>query len=107
MPASSRAQIRGYWDAHIHDLEITKHPVGSPGFFADLDAYHFEKLAECADKIAQHLHVDDVPEYFAEQASRMEDLRIRSNQIADALNIDSPRKIANGSRRKALPSQTG
>ena len=44
MPASSRAQIRGYWDAHIHDLEITKHPVGSPGFFADLDAYHFEKL---------------------------------------------------------------
>ena len=44
MPASSRAQVRGYWDAHIHDLEITKHPVGSPGFFADLDTYHFEKL---------------------------------------------------------------
>ena len=44
MPASSRAQVRRYWDAHIHDLEITKHPVGSPGFFADLDTYHFEKL---------------------------------------------------------------
>ena len=33
-----------YWNEHIHDLEITSHPVGSPGFFADLDQYHFEKL---------------------------------------------------------------
>ncbi len=37
-------QIRAYWDRHIHDLEITRHPVGSRGFFADLDQYHFEKL---------------------------------------------------------------
>ena len=37
-------QVRAYWDAHIHDLEITKHPVGSRGFFDDLDQYHFEKL---------------------------------------------------------------
>jgi SAM-dependent methyltransferase len=36
--------VRLYWNAHIHDLEITSHPVGSPGFFADLDQYHFEKL---------------------------------------------------------------
>ena len=36
--------VRNYWNAHIHDLEITSHPVGSPGFFADLDQYHFEKL---------------------------------------------------------------
>jgi SAM-dependent methyltransferase len=36
--------VRDYWNHHIHDLEITKHPVGSPGFFADLDQYHFEKL---------------------------------------------------------------
>src|SRR4029077_6566394 len=35
---------RDYWNRHIHDLEITTHPVGSPGFFADLDQYHFEKL---------------------------------------------------------------
>jgi SAM-dependent methyltransferase len=40
----SSADVRRYWNAHIHDLEITSHPVGSPGFFADLDAYHFEKL---------------------------------------------------------------
>lgn len=38
------ARIREYWDAHIHDVAITGHPVGSEGFFADLDAYHFEKL---------------------------------------------------------------
>jgi SAM-dependent methyltransferase len=36
--------VRRYWNTHIHDLEISTHPSGSPGFFADLDAYHFEKL---------------------------------------------------------------
>lgn len=36
--------VRRYWNEHIHDLEIATHPVGSPGFFSDLDAYHFEKL---------------------------------------------------------------
>jgi SAM-dependent methyltransferase len=42
--AASTADVRDYWNQHIHDLEITSHPVGSPGFFADLDEYHFEKL---------------------------------------------------------------
>jgi SAM-dependent methyltransferase len=37
-------RVRRYWDSHIHDLAITRHAVGSPGFFADLDQYHFEKL---------------------------------------------------------------
>ena len=37
-------EVRAYWDHHIHDLDITKHPVGSRGFFDDLDQYHFEKL---------------------------------------------------------------
>ena len=37
-------QVRAYWNRHIHDLEITRHPVGSRRFFADLDEYHFEKL---------------------------------------------------------------
>src|SRR5262245_46542797 len=41
--ASQRA-VRSYWDAHIHDFDITTHPPGSPGFFADLEHYHFEKL---------------------------------------------------------------
>src|SRR3954466_6682957 len=37
-------EVRTYWERHIHDLEITRHPVGSRGFFDDLDHYHFEKL---------------------------------------------------------------
>ena len=37
-------QIQHYWNERIHDLEMTKHPVGTPEFFADLDAYRFEKL---------------------------------------------------------------
>jgi SAM-dependent methyltransferase len=36
--------VRDYWERHIHDLDITRHPVGSRGFFDDLDQYHFEKL---------------------------------------------------------------
>ena len=38
------AQIRDYWNRRIHDLEMTDEPVGSRGFFADLDEYRFDKL---------------------------------------------------------------
>jgi SAM-dependent methyltransferase len=41
---SRQHAVRAYWETHIHDLEITQHPPGSPGFFADLEQYHFEKL---------------------------------------------------------------
>lgn len=36
--------IRDYWNEHIHDLEIATQPVGSPGFFDELDEYRFDKL---------------------------------------------------------------
>jgi ubiquinone/menaquinone biosynthesis C-methylase UbiE len=36
--------IRQYWNEHIHDLAIAKHPVGTKGFFSDLDEYRFDKL---------------------------------------------------------------
>ena len=36
--------IATYWDKHIHDLAITTHPVGTPGFFRQLDEYRFDKL---------------------------------------------------------------
>ncbi len=36
--------IANYWNAHIHDLAIAKHPVGTQGFFQDLDEYRFDKL---------------------------------------------------------------
>ncbi len=42
--SSANAIVRAYWDAHIHDLEVSSHAPGTAGFFQDLDAYHFEKL---------------------------------------------------------------
>ena len=44
-------RVREYWNTHIHDLEISAHPPGTPGFFADLDQYHFEKLHHLLDLI--------------------------------------------------------
>jgi SAM-dependent methyltransferase len=37
-------EVREYWNAHIHDLDVSTQPPGSRGFFDDLDRYHFEKL---------------------------------------------------------------
>ncbi len=36
--------IREYWNSHIHDLAVAKHPVGTRAFFDDLDEYRFDKL---------------------------------------------------------------
>ena len=36
--------IRAYWNEHIHDLEIARHPVGTRGFFEELEVYRFGKL---------------------------------------------------------------
>jgi ubiquinone/menaquinone biosynthesis C-methylase UbiE len=36
--------IANYWDDHIHDLSITTHAVGTPGFFLQLEEYRYEKL---------------------------------------------------------------
>jgi SAM-dependent methyltransferase len=47
LQATSRKQlaaIRDYWNAHIHDLAIARHAIGTPEFFQDLAAYRFEKL---------------------------------------------------------------
>ncbi len=44
MSPSSNARVREYWNVHIHDLDISSQPPGSPAFFRDLDEYHFEKL---------------------------------------------------------------
>lgn len=37
-------EIRDYWNEHIHDLEIATQPLGSAGFFRELDDYRFDKL---------------------------------------------------------------
>jgi len=36
--------IRSYWNNHIHDLEIARHPVGTREFFQELEVYRFDKL---------------------------------------------------------------
>src|SRR4029450_4576560 len=36
-------EVRSYWNTHIHDLEVSRQPPGSRGFFDDLDRNHFEK----------------------------------------------------------------
>jgi SAM-dependent methyltransferase len=41
---ANNSQVREYWNAHIHDLDISTHTPGSREFFRDLDQYHFEKL---------------------------------------------------------------
>jgi SAM-dependent methyltransferase len=42
--STANARVRDYWNTHIHDLDVSAHRPGTPEFFADLDAYHFEKL---------------------------------------------------------------
>ena len=42
--SDGNALVRAYWNAHIHDLEISPRPPGTAEFFRDLDTYHFEKL---------------------------------------------------------------
>ena len=38
------ADVRDYWNRHIHDLKISRETPGTAAFFRDLDEYHFEKL---------------------------------------------------------------
>ena len=40
----STERIRDYWNRHIHDIDLTDHPVGSLEFFDALDEYRFDKL---------------------------------------------------------------
>lgn len=43
-PGGVNQRVRSYWNEHIHDLAISRHPPGSAGFFDDLDEYHYDKL---------------------------------------------------------------
>lgn len=38
------AEVRRYWNAHIHDAAMTTEPVGTRAFFDDLEAYRYDKL---------------------------------------------------------------
>lgn len=36
-------RIKDYWNRQVHDVHVSSHPVGTPGFFDDLDDYRFGK----------------------------------------------------------------
>jgi ubiquinone/menaquinone biosynthesis C-methylase UbiE len=44
VPEDMIDRIRDYWNERIHDLEIAKHPVGTPAFFDELAEYRYDKL---------------------------------------------------------------
>jgi SAM-dependent methyltransferase len=46
-----KAAVRNYWDAHVDDWKIATHPSGSPEFFAEVEAYRFEKLSYLEERI--------------------------------------------------------
>ncbi len=45
MSGALTQEIARYWNERIHDLAIATHPIGSPGFFEELDEYRFDKLS--------------------------------------------------------------
>ncbi len=59
MTTVTSADVRRYWDTHIHDLDVSDHAPGTAEFFADLDAYHFEKLHH----LLRLLDFDDLPRW--------------------------------------------
>lgn len=43
--------VRTYWDDHVHDWKIATQPVGSRGFFEEIEAYRFEKLHYLPERV--------------------------------------------------------
>ncbi len=43
MGAALAERVQKYWNEHVHDMAMVKHPVGSEGFFSDLEEYRFDK----------------------------------------------------------------
>jgi len=49
--ASLAAEVREYWNARIHDLEMTDREVGTRAFFDELDEYRYDKLRYLPDVV--------------------------------------------------------
>ena len=50
-PGTLTGRIRAYWNARIHDLDMTAEPVGTLAFFDALDDYRFDKLRYLPDVV--------------------------------------------------------
>ncbi len=42
--AQELAEVRAFWNAHIHDWKVAKSKAGTAEFFQEIEAYRFEKL---------------------------------------------------------------
>jgi SAM-dependent methyltransferase len=42
--ASVLEAVREFWNHHVHDWQVARSEVGSAAFFAEIEAYRFEKL---------------------------------------------------------------
>ena len=49
-PAAGRslADVRAYWDARVHDTNLSDDPPGSPGYFSAMANYRYGKLGYMA-----------------------------------------------------------
>ena len=48
--AAVKTAVREYWNSHVHDWKVAKHPAGTLEFFREIEDYRFEKL-EYLDRI--------------------------------------------------------
>jgi 2-polyprenyl-3-methyl-5-hydroxy-6-metoxy-1,4-benzoquinol methylase len=45
LPHAERlAAVREFWERHVHDWKVARHPPGTREFFEEIEAYRFEKL---------------------------------------------------------------
>lgn len=44
-------RVKTYWENHIHDVAVVRHPPGTPEFFAELAEYRFDKQRYLFDVI--------------------------------------------------------
>jgi SAM-dependent methyltransferase len=42
--ADALDRVRRYWNDHVHDWKVARSPVGTKGFFEEIEQYRFEKL---------------------------------------------------------------
>lgn len=46
-----KAAVRAYWDEHVADWKIARHPPGTKEFFEEVEAYRFEKLSYLPQRV--------------------------------------------------------
>jgi len=50
-PSASIESVRQYWNQHVDDWKIARHPSGTADFFSETEEYRFEKLHYLTQRI--------------------------------------------------------